>query len=57
VIPVTLPARPLDSPIRHNLFLAFKEALNNVVKHSGAGSVFITLQLPREGFRLTVTRP
>ena len=31
-----LPAAPLNSEERHNLFLAFKEALSNAVQHSGA---------------------
>ena len=31
-----LPAAPLNAEQRHNLFLAFKEALCNVVQHSGA---------------------
>jgi signal transduction histidine kinase len=30
---------PLDSRRRHGLFLAFKEALNNIVRHSGASEV------------------
>jgi glucose-6-phosphate-specific signal transduction histidine kinase len=35
-IPVHLPAWPLAAGVRHNLFLAYKEGLNNVVKHAGA---------------------
>jgi len=31
-----LPAAPLNAEQRHSLFLAFKEALSNVVQHSGA---------------------
>jgi signal transduction histidine kinase/ligand-binding sensor domain-containing protein len=34
---------PFDSEQRHNLFLAFKEALTNVVKHSGATEVRIKI--------------
>lgn len=30
-------------PVRRNLFLAVKEALNNVVKHSGASEIFLRL--------------
>jgi signal transduction histidine kinase/streptogramin lyase len=52
-VPVTLPPRPLDSPLRHNLFLAFKEALHNTVKHAGARAVFVSLALT--GDRLTLT--
>ena len=37
------PDRPLNSEQRHNLFLAFEEALNNVAKHSGATEVRIKI--------------
>jgi signal transduction histidine kinase len=37
------PDHSLNSEQRHNLFLAFKEALNNVAKHSGASEVRITI--------------
>jgi signal transduction histidine kinase/ligand-binding sensor domain-containing protein len=37
------PDQPLNSEQRHNLFLAFKEALNNVAKHSGATEVRIRI--------------
>ena len=36
---------PLTSEQRHNLFLAFKEALTNIVKHSGATEVRIRILL------------
>jgi signal transduction histidine kinase len=35
------PDYPFNSEQRHNLFLAFKEALTNVVKHSGASEVLL----------------
>ncbi|HEY1123722.1 MAG TPA: ATP-binding protein, partial [Haloferula sp.] len=34
---------PLDSRRRHGLFLAFKEALNNIVRHSGASEVWLEI--------------
>lgn len=37
------PDQPLNSEQRHNLFLAFEEALSNVVKHSGAAEVRIQI--------------
>lgn len=40
-----LPARPLSSELRHNLFLVVKEALHNVVKHAQATRVEIQLRL------------
>ena len=47
-----LPATPLPSEKRHSLFLAFKEALNNVVRHSGAGVVELGMRVVDE--RLTI---
>ncbi|HWD18964.1 MAG TPA: two-component regulator propeller domain-containing protein [Verrucomicrobiae bacterium] len=35
---------PLSSEARHNLFLAFEEALGNVLKHSGAARVRIEME-------------
>jgi signal transduction histidine kinase/ligand-binding sensor domain-containing protein len=48
-MPVDLPELPLSAQIRHTLFLAFKEALNNVVKYAGATEVRISLE-PGDGF-------
>lgn len=42
-MPVQLPRLALSSGIRHNLLLAFKEALNNAAKHAGASEVRIAL--------------
>ena len=39
------PALVLDPEQRHHLFLAFKEALNNVVRHSGAEEVLVRMEL------------
>ena len=33
----------LDSRVRHSIFLAFKEALNNIVRHSGATEVQLAI--------------
>jgi signal transduction histidine kinase/sugar lactone lactonase YvrE len=43
------PDRPLDSEQRHNLFLAFKEVLTNIVRHSNASEVFIRISLAERG--------
>ena len=53
-LPLALPALGLDSPVRHNVFLAFKEALNNAVKHAGAKSVLVELRLMEDAFTLAV---
>lgn len=48
-----LPMTVFDLPIRRNLFLAVKEALNNAVKHSGATELF--LRIYHAGDKLLVT--
>ena len=40
-----LPATPLPSEKRHSLFLAFKEALNNVMRHSEARTVELGIRV------------
>jgi signal transduction histidine kinase/ligand-binding sensor domain-containing protein len=52
--PMQLPAWRLTAEIRHNLFLSFKEALNNVAKHATASQVDITLMIVPDGFNLIV---
>jgi signal transduction histidine kinase len=52
--PEELPPWPVTAEVRHNLFLAFKEALHNVVKHSGASEVRVTLALGADAFALRV---
>ncbi len=46
---------PLVSEARHNLFLAFEEALNNVLKHSGATKVKVEMILSTREFEVKVT--
>jgi signal transduction histidine kinase len=41
----TLPDLPLTANLRHNLLLAFKEALNNAVRHAGATKVRLRIWL------------
>jgi ligand-binding sensor domain-containing protein/signal transduction histidine kinase len=53
-LPVQLPAWPLTTDVRHNLFLAFKEALHNVVKHASASEVVVSLKLEPSSFLLSV---
>jgi len=43
--PESVPAYPMPSPERHSLFLAAKEALQNIVKHAEAGQVWVRLNL------------
>lgn len=44
----------LDVDIRQNLYLIFKEAVNNIVKHSGSDHVEIVLDNTNEKFRLEI---
>ncbi len=53
-LPVHLPSWPLNAQLRHNLLLAFKEVLNNILKHARATEVHVTLVLQGTAFVLTV---
>jgi signal transduction histidine kinase len=44
----------MDSRLRHQLFLAFKEALNNVVRHSGASEVRLGIHQEAGELRLLI---
>ena len=50
-----MPPTPILPEVRHNVFLAFKEAVNNVVKHAHATEARVKLQLEPDKFVLTVT--
>ncbi len=53
-LPVQLSQRALNSQTRHNVFLAFKEALHNVAKHAAASEVRVSLGVEGGNFVLTV---
>jgi len=53
-LPQQTPAWFLPSALRHDLFLAFKEVLNNIVKHAAAHEVQLTLSVEPRQFRLVV---
>jgi signal transduction histidine kinase len=48
------PEIPLDSKVRHGIFLAFKEALNNVVRHSGATEVQLRIEVAERWLTVAV---
>lgn len=52
--PVDLPNWRITAETRHNLFLAFKEGLNNVLKHAAATEVRVSLTLRTDSFVLTI---
>jgi signal transduction histidine kinase/ligand-binding sensor domain-containing protein len=54
-MPGALPDVPLSAEVRHNLFLAFEEALGNALKHSGASRVRVSMGLAGDRFRIVVS--
>jgi ligand-binding sensor domain-containing protein/signal transduction histidine kinase len=53
-LPVTLPEAHVDAEMRYNLFLALKEALNNIAKHSKATEAWLRLRIDPKSFTLIV---
>jgi signal transduction histidine kinase len=53
--PLQLPVRLLTAEVRHNLFLAFKETLHNVVRHAAAGEVCVALKIEADQLVLIVS--
>jgi ligand-binding sensor domain-containing protein/signal transduction histidine kinase len=53
-LPQNLPRHPLSAEARHNLFLAFEEALNNALKHGRANRIRVGMQARREEFEIVV---
>jgi signal transduction histidine kinase/ligand-binding sensor domain-containing protein len=53
-VPMQLPALPVTAEVRHNLFLAFKEAVHNVVRHATATEARIVFTLEPESFTLAI---
>lgn len=53
-LPTVLPEIRVDAELRYNLFLALKETLNNIVKHSRATEVWLRLRIEEYSFSLIV---
>jgi ligand-binding sensor domain-containing protein/signal transduction histidine kinase len=53
-VPLELPSLPVTAEVRHNLFLAFKEALHNIVKHATANEARVELKLEAATLMLIV---
>jgi signal transduction histidine kinase len=53
-VPVNLPAWALTAEVRHNVFLTFKESLNNVVKHADSSEVRVSMESRPQGFVLII---
>src|SRR5215469_11403513 len=54
-IPPELPAYPLSSQQRHNLFLAVHEAFTNILKHSGAKHARVSMALNDGVFSINIS--
>ena len=54
-LPDVVPAVDLTSQRRHTLYLCFKEALNNILKHAGADEVSIAMQMAANEVCVTIT--
>jgi signal transduction histidine kinase len=55
VIPPSLPHCRLSTDVRHNIFLAVKEALNNLLKHSEASRAEIQITMASETFEIRIS--
>lgn len=53
-VPEGLPDHELNAAARHNLLLAFKEALNNAIKHSGATEIWFRVRCDLDGITILV---
>jgi signal transduction histidine kinase len=54
-IPNSFPDLPVSGEVRHHLFLAVKEALNNAVRHSGASEVGFRVRLLENQLCILIT--
>ncbi len=52
--PEGIPARALETSVRHSLLLVVKEALNNVVKHAAAGEVIIFFSIQENSLEVVI---
>ena len=53
-VPMDVPPIPLPPEVGHHLYLAVKESLHNIVKHSGATEVWLRLRLVEGTLTLVV---
>jgi ligand-binding sensor domain-containing protein/signal transduction histidine kinase len=53
-LPAHLPDLVISTEVRHNVFMAVKEALNNVLKHAGAAEVRVSLAVTDSTMIITI---
>jgi signal transduction histidine kinase len=54
-IPNAFPDQVVSGEVRHHLFLALKEALNNAVRHGGASQIGIRVRVEERGLWILIT--
>jgi signal transduction histidine kinase len=54
-IPNSFPDQVISGEVRHHLFLAVKEALNNAVRHSGATEISFHIRMLEAGLGISIT--
>jgi signal transduction histidine kinase len=54
-LPTRPPAIYLRADVRHNLFLAFKESITNIIKHASASEVCVKMEIADNTFTVTVS--
>jgi len=53
-VPEQLPPLPMTPEVRHNVFLASKEAVTNIVRHAKASAAWIRLRLDSSSFTVEI---
>jgi signal transduction histidine kinase/ligand-binding sensor domain-containing protein len=53
-VPASLPSQPLSSQSRHHLFMAVREAMTNILKHSSATRAKISMACRNDTFEIVV---
>jgi signal transduction histidine kinase len=54
-LPAQLPNIAVSTEVRHSLFLAVKEAMNNIAKHAGATEASLQFKLQPDAFSFFIT--
>ena len=54
ILPETIPPIQIDGEIRRNIFLVVKEALNNILKHSGADKAELKFNIAPHAFSIII---
>ncbi|HKW27709.1 MAG TPA: sensor histidine kinase [Verrucomicrobiae bacterium] len=54
-IPNSFPDQPVSGEVRHHLFLAVKEVLNNAVRHGGASEIGFHIRVREDQMRISIT--